>query len=65
MVINYQYLVPLPRIMAPSFAREAARTGRRQPSLTYRWTCGAPAVWASSTLALGTVAYALLASGRL
>ncbi len=63
-VINYLYLVPLPRIMAPCFARAAARTGRRQPSLTYQWLCGPPAVWASSALALATLVYALLNSGR-
>ncbi|MFC3551153.1 RNA polymerase sigma factor [Lysobacter cavernae] len=64
-VINYQYLVPLPRIMAPCFAREAQRTGRRQPPLTYQLTCGAPAVWISSVAALAALLYALFTSGRL
>lgn len=64
-IINYQYLVPLPRIMAPCFARLERATGKRQPSLTYQLTCGAPAVWLSSAMALGMLLYMLIASGRM
>ena len=64
-VMNYQYLVPLPKIMAPCFARLERSTGKRQPSLTYQFTCGAPAVWISSAMALGMLLYMLVASGRL
>ncbi|MCW4454891.1 sigma-70 family RNA polymerase sigma factor [Flavobacterium sp. MXW15] len=53
--INYQYLVTLPRIMAPMLARDAARHGRHGPSWVYRSLFGRGGVVAASVLVIGAV----------
>ncbi|MGV8960650.1 MAG: RNA polymerase sigma factor [Stenotrophomonas sp.] len=59
-VINYQYLVTLPRVMAPMLARDAARHGRNGPSWVYRSLYGRSAVVTTSVLAIAAVLFALL-----
>ncbi|MFD0740343.1 RNA polymerase sigma factor [Lysobacter koreensis] len=63
-VLNYQYLVPLPRIMAPCFARAARRSGAYQPPRMYRYCFGSSAVWISSVFALAGLLHALAEAGR-
>lgn len=58
--LNYQYLVTLPRIMAPMLARDAARHGRSGPSWIYRSLFGRGAVASASVLVVAAVASALL-----
>ncbi|MEG0186838.1 MAG: RNA polymerase subunit sigma-70, partial [Stenotrophomonas sp.] len=58
--LNYQYLVTLPRAMAPMLARDAARHGRKGPSWVYRSMFGRSAVIATSVLAVAATLYALL-----
>ncbi|MEA5666365.1 sigma-70 family RNA polymerase sigma factor [Stenotrophomonas sp. MH1] len=59
-VLNYQYLVSLPRVMAPMLARDAARHGRRGPTWVYRSLFGRSAVVGASLLVVVAVAYALM-----
>ena len=60
-LINYQYLVLLPRIMTPILAHPANHAQRR----CYEYTLGRKAVVYSSLLALAALAFAVLNSGRL
>jgi RNA polymerase sigma factor (sigma-70 family) len=59
-VLNYLYLVTLPKVMAPMLARDAARHGRRGPSLFYRSLFGRTAVAGSSALCVIAVLASLL-----
>ncbi|HEX7988787.1 MAG TPA: sigma-70 family RNA polymerase sigma factor [Stenotrophomonas sp.] len=59
-VLNYQYLVTLPRMMAPMLARDAARHGRKGPSWIYQSMFGRSAVVSASLLAVVATLYALL-----
>ncbi|MEG1679036.1 MAG: RNA polymerase subunit sigma-70, partial [Stenotrophomonas sp.] len=58
--LNYQYLVTLPRVMAPMLARDAARHGRKGPSWVYQSMFGRSAVVTTSLLAVAATLYALL-----
>lgn len=58
--LNYQYLVTLPRVMAPMLARDAARHGRKGPSWVYQSMFGRSAVVGTSLLAVAATLYALL-----
>ncbi|MCL7714347.1 RNA polymerase sigma factor [Stenotrophomonas mori] len=58
--INYQYLVTLPRIMAPMLARDAARHGRTAPSWVYRSLFGRGVVVASTVVVMSLVLFVLL-----
>ena len=60
-VINYQYLVTLPRIMDPILAHPANARRRRG----YEYIIGRKAVALTSVLALAAILYALVGSGRL
>ena len=60
-VINYQYLVTLPRIMDPILAHPANTQRRRG----YDYVIGRKAVALTSALAIGAILYALVNSGRL
>lgn len=60
-VINYQYLVTLPRIMDPILAHPANARRRRG----YDYIIGRKAVALTSVLALAAILYALVGSGRL
>jgi RNA polymerase sigma factor (sigma-70 family) len=60
-VINYQYLVTLPRIMDPILAHPANTQRRRG----YDYVIGRKAVALTSVLAIGAILYALIDSGRL
>jgi len=60
-VINYQYLVTLPRIMDPILAHPTNRQRRRG----YDYVIGRKAVALTSVLAIGAILYALIDSGRL
>ncbi|TQM17942.1 RNA polymerase sigma factor (sigma-70 family) [Pseudoxanthomonas sp. 3HH-4] len=60
-VINYQYLVTLPRIMDPILAHPANTQRRRG----YDYVIGRKAVALTSALAIGAILYALTNSGRL
>lgn len=59
-VLNYQYLVTLPRIMALMLARDAAHNGRSGPSWVYRSLFGRSSVVIASLLVVASVLYALL-----
>lgn len=59
-VLNYQYLVTLPKIMAPLLARDAARHGRSGPSWVYRSLFGRTAVATASLLVVVCVLFVLL-----
>ncbi|MBN6150931.1 sigma-70 family RNA polymerase sigma factor [Xanthomonas sp. AmX2] len=56
LVINYQCLFPLQRIMAPLLARDAARHGRRGPTWLYHSLYGRPAIVATNVLVVAAVA---------
>ncbi len=58
--LNYQYLVTLPRVMAPMLARDAARHGRNGPTWLYRSMFGRTAMVAATVFAVGAVLFALL-----
>ena len=58
-VINYQYLVTLPRIMAPILA-DPANAGRRR---SYEYLMGRKAVVLSSLLAIGALLFAMVRRG--
>ncbi len=58
--LNYQYLITLPRVMAPMLARDAARHGRKGPSWVYRSMFGRTAMVTATLLAVCTVLYTLL-----
>ena len=60
-VINYQYLVTLPRIMDPILAHPANARRRRG----YEYIIGRKAVALTSVFALAAILYALVGSGRL
>ncbi len=60
-VINYQYLVTLPRIMDPILSHPANASRRRG----YDYVIGRKAVALTSVLAVAAVLYALVGSGRL
>ena len=60
-VINYQYLVTLPRIMDPILAHPANALRRRG----YDYIIGRKAVALTSVFALAAILYALVGSGRL
>ncbi len=60
-IVNYQYLTLLPRIMDPILAR-AENSHRRR---NYEWAVGKPAVVLSTLLAGVCILYALRAAGRL
>ena len=58
-VINYQYLVTLPRIMAPILAHPA-NAGRRR---SYEYLMGSKAIVLSSLLAIGALLFAMARRG--
>ncbi len=58
--LNYQYLVTLPRVMAPMLARDAARHGRSGPSRVYQSVFGRSVIVATSLLAVAATLFALL-----
>ncbi len=60
-VVNYQYLVTLPRIMEPILAHPA-NAGRRRG---YDYVVGHQGIVLSSTLALGAMLFVLVRTGRL
>jgi RNA polymerase sigma factor (sigma-70 family) len=54
-LVNYQCLVPLQRIMAPMIARDAARKGRTGPSWVYQSMYGRPALMVTNLVIVGIV----------
>ncbi|KRG39953.1 RNA polymerase subunit sigma-70 [Stenotrophomonas pictorum JCM 9942] len=58
--LNYQYLVTLPRVMAPMLARDAARHGRTGPSWVYRSMFGRTAMVSATVFTVGAVLFSLL-----
>lgn len=58
--LNYQYLITLPRVMAPMLARDAARHGRNGPSWIYRSMFGRTAMVSATVFAVGTLLFVLL-----
>ena len=59
-VVNYQYLVTQPGVMAPMLARDAARHGRSGPTWVYRGMFGRGAVAATTVFVVAAVLYAFL-----
>ena len=59
-VLNYQYLVTLPRVMAPMLARDAARHGRNGPSWVYRSMFGRTAMVTATVFTVALVLYTML-----
>ncbi|MEG0184174.1 MAG: RNA polymerase sigma factor [Stenotrophomonas sp.] len=64
-VVNYQCLVPLQRMMAPMIARDSARRGRTGINWKYESMYGRTSLITLSLLVVGLVLYSLLRSGRL
>lgn len=62
-VVNYQCLVTLPRLMQPMLARDAARHGRHRPTWIYQSTFGRPAVLWSNVLVLAVALWTLHVHG--
>ncbi|MGH8054052.1 MAG: RNA polymerase sigma factor [Stenotrophomonas sp.] len=58
--LNYQYLVTLPRLMAPMLARDAARHGRNGPSWIYRSMFGRTAMVSATVFTVAVVLYTFL-----
>jgi RNA polymerase sigma factor (sigma-70 family) len=58
--LNYQYLIILPRVMAPMLARDAARHGRNGPSWIYRSMFGRAAMVTATAFAVAMVLYTML-----
>ena len=65
LVINYQCLVPLQRLMAPMIARDSARRGRTGINWKYESMYGRTGIITMSLMVIGLVMYSLLRSGRL
>ncbi|WP_269790609.1 RNA polymerase sigma factor [Stenotrophomonas sp. Iso1] len=59
-VLNYQYLITLPRVMAPMLARDAARHGRNGPSWVYRSMFGRAAMVTATVFTVAMVLYTML-----
>lgn len=58
--LNYQYLVTLPRVMAPMLARDAARHGRKGPTWIYRSMFSRTAMVSATVFTVGMVLFSLL-----
>lgn len=65
LVVNYQCLVTLPRVMNPLLARDAARHGRTRPTWLYQNTFGRPAVLWSNLFVLASALWTLHKHGVL
>lgn len=63
MVVNYQCLITLPRLMGPLLARDAARHGRSRPTWIYQSTFGRPAVLWSNVFVLACALWTLHVHG--
>ena len=61
-VLNYQYLVPLQRVLLPYRERQRARRGR--VPWAFELTYGRTGVVISNAMALGAIVYAMVDSGR-
>ncbi len=59
-LLNYQYLVTLPRLMAPMLARDAARHGRSGPSWVYQSMFGRSAIAVTTLMVVALVLFVLL-----
>jgi hypothetical protein len=59
-VLNYQYLVILPPLMAPMLARDAARHGRTGPTWVYQSMFGRSAIAVTSLIVVALVLFVLL-----
>ena len=59
-VLNYQYLVILPPLMAPMLARDAARHGRNGPTWVYQSMFGRSAIAVTSLIVVAVVLFVLL-----
>ncbi|MBM9914027.1 MULTISPECIES: RNA polymerase sigma factor [Stenotrophomonas] len=64
-VVNYQCLVTLRRIMAPLLARDAARRGRHGINWKYESMYGLTGMMAVNLMVIGALAYTTTLSGRL
>ncbi|MCD9087499.1 sigma-70 family RNA polymerase sigma factor [Stenotrophomonas sp. SY1] len=60
LILNYLYLVTLPRVMAPMLARDAARHGRNGPTWIYRSMFGRTAMVSATAFTVATVLFVLL-----